>query len=138
MASKVKAAGGKPASGTTKTTTSGGAAGKRPSALQQPLQPSKELAAVVGTNHLPRGEVVSKVWAYIKQHELQNPTSKEKLVLLGQRLGLGPESRVLDIASGRGGPALVLAETFGCSVRGVEISPWESNLWNIAQWRMEA
>jgi SAM-dependent methyltransferase len=56
-------------------------------------------------------------------HELQNPTSKEKIVLLGERLGLGPESHVLDIASGRGGPALLLAETFGCSVRGVEISP---------------
>jgi cyclopropane fatty-acyl-phospholipid synthase-like methyltransferase len=52
-------------------------------------------------------------------HELQNPTSREKDVLLGQRLELGPESRVLDIASGRGGPALLLAETFGCSVRGV-------------------
>ena len=38
-------------------------------------------------------------------HELQNPTSREKLVLLGERLGLGPGSRVLDIASGRGGPA---------------------------------
>lgn len=56
-------------------------------------------------------------------HQLQNPTSREKLVLLGERLGLGPDSRVLDIASGRGGPALVLGETFGCSVRGVEISP---------------
>ena len=56
-------------------------------------------------------------------HALQNPTSAEKLVLLGERLGLGPDSRVLDIASGRGGPAVLLAETFGCSVRGVEISP---------------
>jgi cyclopropane fatty-acyl-phospholipid synthase-like methyltransferase len=56
-------------------------------------------------------------------HELQNPTSKEKVVLLGELLGLGPESRVLDIASGRGGPALLLAENFGCRVRGVEISP---------------
>ena len=56
-------------------------------------------------------------------HELQNPTSREKLVLLGLRLDLGSRSRVLDIASGRGGPALVLAETFGCSIRGVEISP---------------
>ncbi len=46
-------------------------------------------------------------------HELQNPTSQEKLVLLGERLGLGPESRVLDIASGRGGPALLLAESSG-------------------------
>ena len=56
-------------------------------------------------------------------HELQNPTSKEKVLLLGRRLGLGPESRVLDIASGRGGPALVLAEAFGCRVRGIEIAP---------------
>ena len=66
---------------------------------------------------IPRYYVVAEAL-----HELQNPTSKEKLVLLGQRLGLGPDSRVLDIASGRGGPALVLAETFGCSLRGVEIS----------------
>lgn len=56
-------------------------------------------------------------------HELQNPTSEEKLVLLGERLGLGPESRVLDIASGRGGPALVLARAFGCSIEGIEIEP---------------
>ncbi len=56
-------------------------------------------------------------------HELQNPTSEEKVLLLGKRLGLGPESQVLDIASGRGGPALLLAREFGCSVHGVEISP---------------
>jgi len=56
-------------------------------------------------------------------HELQNPTSEEKILLLGKRLGLGPESRVLDIASGRGGPALLLAREFGCAVCGVEISP---------------
>ena len=55
-------------------------------------------------------------------HELQNPTSEEKIVLLGKRLSLGPESRVLDIASGRGGPALVLARELGCVVHGVEIS----------------
>ena len=68
-------------------------------------------------------------------HELQNPTSPEKLVLLGERLGLGPGSRVLDIASGRGGPALVLAETFGCSIRGVEITP---NFHAVAVERAEA
>ena len=67
---------------------------------------------------IPRYYVVAEAL-----HELQNPTSREKLVLLGERLGLGPESRVLDIASGRGGPALLLAETFGCSVRGVELAP---------------
>lgn len=56
-------------------------------------------------------------------HELQNPISEEKLMLLGRRLGLTSESRVLDIASGRGGPALVLARELGCTVHGIEISP---------------
>ncbi|MFL5942080.1 MAG: SAM-dependent methyltransferase [Gaiellaceae bacterium] len=54
------------------------------------------------------------------RHELQNPTSPDKIRLLGERLGLGPESHVLDIASGRGGPALVLAQQFGCRVTSVE------------------
>ncbi len=56
-------------------------------------------------------------------HEIQNPTSEEKLLLLGKRLGLGPDSRVLDIASGRGGPALVLTREFGCTWHGIELSP---------------
>ena len=34
------------------------AGGQKPNALQQPLQPTKELAAVVGTEPLPRGAVV--------------------------------------------------------------------------------
>jgi len=44
------------------------------------LQPSKELAAVVGAEPLPRGEVVSKVWEYIKQHNLQNPEDGREIV----------------------------------------------------------
>ena len=56
-------------------------------------------------------------------HELQNPISEEKLLLLGRRLGLSPASRVLDIASGRGGPALLLARAYECSVEGIEIAP---------------
>ena len=55
-------------------------AGKKPNALQQPLQPSKELAAVVGSSPLPRGEVVSKVWAYIKKHNLQNPENRREIL----------------------------------------------------------
>jgi len=47
-------------------------AGRKPNALQ-PLQPSPDLAAVVGEGTLARGEVVSKVWEYIKAHHLQNP-----------------------------------------------------------------
>jgi upstream activation factor subunit UAF30 len=53
---------------------------RKPNALQKPLQPSKELAAVVGAEPLPRGEVVSKVWAYIKQHELQNPENRREIL----------------------------------------------------------
>ena len=56
-----------------------------------------------------------------RDHALQNPTSAEKIRLLGERLRLGPESRVLDLACGRGGPGLLLAETFGCRVTGVEL-----------------
>jgi len=67
---------------------------------------------------IPRYHTVAE-----SSHEIQNPTSKEKLLLLGRRLELGAGSRVLDIASGRGGPALLLAETFGCHVRGIEIAP---------------
>ncbi len=55
-----------------------------------------------------------------RDHEIQNPTSAEKICLLGQRLDLAPGMHVLDVASGRGGPALILAETFGCRVTGIE------------------
>jgi SAM-dependent methyltransferase len=57
------------------------------------------------------------------QHEIQNPTSPEKILLLGERLGLGPGSHVLDLASGRGGPALLLAAEFGCRLTCVERAP---------------
>lgn len=58
-----------------------------------------------------------------RDHELQNPTSPEKIRLLGERLRLGPESRVLDLACGKAGPALLLAGAFGCRVVGVERAP---------------
>jgi SAM-dependent methyltransferase len=57
------------------------------------------------------------------QHELQNPTSPKKIRLLGERLALGPKSHVLDVASGRGGPALILAKEFGCRLSCVERAP---------------
>jgi len=54
--------------------------GQKPNALQKLLQPSKELAAVVGAEPLPRGEVVSKVWDYIKKHDLQNPENRREIL----------------------------------------------------------
>jgi len=56
------------------------AAGSKPNALQKPLQPSKELAAIVGADPLPRGEVVSKIWDYIKKNNLQNPENKREIL----------------------------------------------------------
>lgn len=50
------------------------------SAFAKPLQPSKELAAVVGSEPLPRTEVVSKVWHYIKKHKLQNEANKREIL----------------------------------------------------------
>ena len=57
-----------------------GGGGKRPNALQKPLRPSKELAAVVGAGPLPRGEAVRKVWAYIKQHGLQDSEDRRQIL----------------------------------------------------------
>ena len=51
-----------------------------PSAFSKPLTPSKELAAVVGAAPLPRTEVVSKVWEYIKKHKLQNEANKREII----------------------------------------------------------
>ncbi len=60
-------------------------------------------------------------WEIVEHdHEIQNPTSAEKIRLLGDYVRLGPESRVIDIACGKAGPAIVLAETYGCHVVGVE------------------
>lgn len=50
------------------------------SALQQPLQPSEDLAAIVGSGTLARGEVVSRVWEYIRKHNLQNPEDKREIL----------------------------------------------------------
>lgn len=55
-------------------------ADKKPNALQQPLTPSAQLAAVVGSGQITRGDVVSKIWAYIKKHNLQNPANKREIV----------------------------------------------------------
>jgi chromatin remodeling complex protein RSC6 len=48
-------------------------------ALMKPLQPSKELGAVVGDDPLPRPQVVKKVWDYIKSNDLQNPANKREI-----------------------------------------------------------
>jgi chromatin remodeling complex protein RSC6 len=47
--------------------------------LAQPVQPSKELAKVVGANPLPRSEIVKKIWDYIKANGLQDAKNKREI-----------------------------------------------------------
>ncbi|WP_374385804.1 SWIB/MDM2 domain-containing protein [Sandaracinobacter sp.] len=54
-------------------------ADKKPNALQTPLTPSAELAAIVGSAKLARGEVVKKVWDYIKANNLQDAKDKRRI-----------------------------------------------------------
>lgn len=70
-----------------------------------------------------------------RDHEIQDPTSAEKIRLLGEYLRLDESSTVLDLACGKAGPAIVLAESFGCRIQGVELRPQfaEAGLARIAQ-----
>ena len=48
-------------------------------AFMRPLNPSKELSEIVGTNAIPRTEVMKKVWAYIKKHDLQDAKNRRAI-----------------------------------------------------------
>ena len=58
----------------------GGAAEKKANALQKPLTPSADLAAVVRSGQLSRGETVAKIWDDIKANNLQNPANKREIL----------------------------------------------------------
>ena len=48
-------------------------------AFMKALTPSAALAAVVGATPLPRTEVVSKMWVYIKKHNLQDSVNRRAI-----------------------------------------------------------
>ena len=52
---------------------------KANSAFMKPLNVSADLAAVVGAGPMPRSEVVTKLWAYIKKNNLQDPKNKRNI-----------------------------------------------------------
>ncbi len=52
--------------------------------ITAPVTPSSELAAIVGEKDLPRSEVVSKVWKYIKAENLQDPKDKRNILADGK------------------------------------------------------
>lgn len=48
-------------------------------AFMKAMTPSKDLAAVVGADPLPRTEVTKKVWDYIKKLDLQDPANRRMI-----------------------------------------------------------
>jgi upstream activation factor subunit UAF30 len=72
----------KPARKTTARKKATKKAGKKrtPSAaFMKPMQPSSQLAAVVGGNAIPRTEVTKKLWAYIKRNGLQDSKNRRAI-----------------------------------------------------------
>ena len=48
-------------------------------AFMKPVTPDDKLAAVVGSNPLPRTELTKKLWAYIKKNGLQDKKVKTQI-----------------------------------------------------------
>lgn len=73
---KKKATGGK------KKATGGkkGQAGKKRQGTQAPWRLSDVLSNVVGKEILPRPQVTQALWAYIRKHNLQNPSDKREIL----------------------------------------------------------
>ena len=45
-------------------------------AFMKPMNPSAQLAAIIGDKPMPRTEVTKKLWDYIKSNKLQDPSKK--------------------------------------------------------------
>ncbi len=48
-------------------------------AFMKPVQPNETLAAIVGSNPLPRTELTKKLWAYIKKNNLQDKKNRRMI-----------------------------------------------------------
>jgi upstream activation factor subunit UAF30 len=53
---------------------------KEGTGIHAPVQPSPELGEIVGKDKLPRSQVISKVWDYIREHDLQNPENRREIL----------------------------------------------------------
>ncbi len=49
-------------------------------AFAKPVQPDDKLAAIIGSEPLPRTEITKRIWDYIKEHNLQNPANKREIL----------------------------------------------------------
>ncbi len=53
--------------------------GKPTAGFMKPVTPSSALAAVIGSEPVPRTEITKKVWDYIKANKLQDETNKRNI-----------------------------------------------------------
>ncbi|HZH03910.1 MAG TPA: SWIB/MDM2 domain-containing protein [Myxococcaceae bacterium] len=74
-----KAAPKKSTTAAPKKKAAAGAKRKPNAAFMKPLQPSAELAEIVGEKPLPRTEVTSRLWAYVKKNKLQDEKQKRMI-----------------------------------------------------------
>src|SRR5688572_5323855 len=72
MAAPKKAA-GKSAGGAKKSSGGGGGG------FMKPMQPDDDLAAVIGSEPMPRTEVTKRIWDYIRSNNLQDPKDKRTI-----------------------------------------------------------
>lgn len=48
--------------------------------IHAPVNVSGDLEAIIGKGPMPRSEVTSKIWAYVKKNNLQKATDKRTIV----------------------------------------------------------
>lgn len=58
-----------------------------------------------------------------RPHRIMNPIDERRFLDIAGQCALGPDARVLDIGSGNGWPALMMARAWGCHVTQVDVSP---------------
>lgn len=67
----------KKAGSAAKKSGGGGKAGG--GAFMAPVTPDDKLAAVVGSEPLPRTEITKRIWDYIRENNLQDPNDKRTI-----------------------------------------------------------
>ncbi|KAG8645549.1 zinc finger CCCH domain-containing protein 44 [Manihot esculenta] len=58
---------------------------RRPRGIMKPRRVTPEMAELVGASEIPRTQALKRIWAYIKEHNLQDPDNK-KIIICDEKL----------------------------------------------------
>jgi len=67
-------------------------------------------------------ETLLKCMDLTERHDFYGIVALRGLQFFGEKLGLTPDSRILELCSGIGGPLRFLAKTYGCKATGIDLS----------------